>query len=283
MLLDLLLICLALMAAYLWRYEGVLEKRFVEQFVQVLPLIVIFKLPLLYRFGVYRGMWRYTGARDVSAILKAGTLGSLLAAVAIFLIYRADGLNRSVLFLDWGLFIALLVGTRLSFVFMRDWLGQLRRQDLTNVLIVGANDSGELMLRALNRSRGRAYRAVGFLDDDPTKRHLSIHGVPVVGYAAELEAVARRLGADEVLVAIGSPAARARVLERCRRAGLPVREVGQFFDDQLAGEPAVRPIARPGSAPASPAASGPGGPAAPRAVEPQTRRPSGEPPAVSAV
>ena len=70
MLLDLALACLSLSAAYLLRYEGVLEKRFIEQFAQVLPFIVIFKLPLLYFFGVYRSMWRYTALNDQVLLIQ---------------------------------------------------------------------------------------------------------------------------------------------------------------------------------------------------------------------
>jgi UDP-GlcNAc:undecaprenyl-phosphate GlcNAc-1-phosphate transferase len=237
MLLDLALACLSLSAAYLLRYEGVLEKRFVEQFAQVLPFIVIFKLPLLYYFGVYRSMWRYTGAADVSAIAKAGTLGSLLAGLALLVVYRSEALNRSVLLLDWVLFLVLAVGARLSFVFMRDWLARLRRHDLTRVLIVGAGDTGELMLRALNRSRRRAYRVVGFLDDDPTKQHLSIHATPVVGTSKDLAEATQRLQADEVLLAVDSPQLRAELTSLCQRMGVAVRDVGTFFEDHLGGEP----------------------------------------------
>jgi UDP-GlcNAc:undecaprenyl-phosphate GlcNAc-1-phosphate transferase len=236
MLLDLALVCLSLSLAYLLRYEGVLEKRFVEQFAQILPIVVIFKLPLLYFFGVYRSMWRYTGAAEVAALAKAGALGSILAGFAIFVIYRSDALNRSVLLLDGIFFLVLIVGSRLSFVFMSDLMARLRHHDLTRVLIVGAGDVGELMLRAMNRGQGRSYRVVGFLDDDPTKQHLSIHAIPVLGTSKDLPEVARRLDVAEVLLAVGSPRVRAEVLAGCNKLGLPARDVGQFFHDQLEGD-----------------------------------------------
>lgn len=237
-LLDLALACLALSAAYLLRYEGVLEKRFVEQFAQVLPFIVICKLPLLYFFGVYRSVWRYTGAADVTAIVKAGTLGSLLAAGALYLVYRGEAFNRSVLLLDWVLFLILVGGTRLSFVFMRDWIGRLRRSNVTRVLIIGAGDVGELMLRALNRSRRPVYRVVGFVDDDPTKRHLAIHAIPVVGTSQEIPELIKRLQVDEVLLAVGSPRMRAELSSICAGLGVRLRGVADFFQEQLEGEPA---------------------------------------------
>jgi UDP-GlcNAc:undecaprenyl-phosphate GlcNAc-1-phosphate transferase len=282
LLLDMALACISLSAAYLLRYEAVLDKRFVEQFVQVLPLVVICKLPLLYFFGVYRSMWRYTGATEVFAIAKASTLGSFVSAVAVFVIYRSDALNRSVFLLDWVLFLVLMVGSRLSFVFLRDWLGRLRRHDLVRVLIVGAGDAGELALRAMKRSRQRAYRVVGFLDEDPTKQHLSIHGIPVLGTSEDLEACVDRLGVDEVLLAIGSQRLRQKLLARCRAIEVPVRDVGQFFRDQLEGDGAVRDIEMRGPEGADAIHPSPRRPVAPSARHspPTGRPPEGESPRV---
>ena len=255
MLHDLALACLSLSAAYLLRYEGVVEKRFVEEFVQLLPFMVLCKLPLLYLFGVYRSMWRYTGVRDVGAIARAGTLGSLLAVAAAFAVYRGEVLNRSVLLIDWVMFIILAVGTRLSFVFMRDLLARLRRHGVTRVLIVGANDSGELILRATSRSR-RGYRVVGFLDDDPTKQHLAIHGIKVIGTTEQLAAAVARRSVQEVLVATGSAERRADLLGRCRELGIPARDLGQFFLDQADGEGAADGGRGTADGPAAAASSG---------------------------
>ena len=239
-LLDLAVACLALSASYLLRFEGVLEKRFIEQFAQVLPFVVIFKLPLLYYFGVYRCSWSYFGASEVTAIVKAGTIGSLLAVVGLFLAYRDEALNRSILFLDWIAFIVLIVGVRLSFVFIRNWLARLQQHDMIRVLIVGAGDIGELMLRAMQRGRRRSYRVVGFLDDDPTRRQLSIHGVAVVGDSKDLVSVAQRLAVDEVLLAIASGPLKDELIGVCHSLGLVPRGVGEFFQDLVEGEPPVR-------------------------------------------
>jgi UDP-GlcNAc:undecaprenyl-phosphate/decaprenyl-phosphate GlcNAc-1-phosphate transferase len=240
MLLDLLIACLSLSASYLLRYEGVLEKRFVEQFAQVLPFVIIFKLPLLYYFGVYRCMWRYFGAWEATAILKAGSLGSVLAVIGLFVAYRAEALNRSVLLLDWVLFTVLMVGVRLSFVFIRDWLARLQQHDMTRVLIVGAGDTGELMLRAMNRGRRRSYRVVGFLDDDPTRRHLAIHGVAVAGGSKDLASTVQLLAVEEVLLAIAAGPLKDELTAACSRLGLVVRDVGDFFQDLSDGEPVAR-------------------------------------------
>jgi UDP-GlcNAc:undecaprenyl-phosphate GlcNAc-1-phosphate transferase len=256
MLLDMGLACLSLSMAYLLRYEGVVEKRFVEQFAQVLPIVVICKLPLLYYFGVYRSMWRYTGAADVAAMAKAATIGSLLSAVGLSIVYQNEALNRSVLLLDWVLFLVLMVGSRLSFVFMRDWLARLRRHNLIRVLIVGAGDTGELMLRALNRSRQPAYRVVGFLDDDPTKQHLSIHSIRVLGTSKDLAAATQRLGVDEVLMAIGSTSLKKEIVTACRKLGVAVRDAGEFFHHQVEGE---RHLSSPASTTHLPASGLPNG------------------------
>jgi FlaA1/EpsC-like NDP-sugar epimerase len=84
---------------------------------------------------------------------------------------------------------------------------------VTRIVILGAGDTGELMLRSMNRSR-RAYRVVGFLDDDPTKAHRWIAGVPVRGTLDDLERVLRRYSVDEVV--LSSPAINGSVEARVR-------------------------------------------------------------------
>ena len=50
------------------------------------------------------------------------------------------------------------------------------------VLIVGAGDAGQLVVREMQRNRRLAYTPVGFVDDDARKKHLRIHGVRVLGH-----------------------------------------------------------------------------------------------------
>ncbi|MDP8924856.1 MAG: hypothetical protein M3O34_18550 [Chloroflexota bacterium] len=235
MVLDLALICLGLLSAYLIRFEGTLARHFVEQFAAILPWVVSIKLATLYVFGVYRSIWRYMGSSDLLRLALASLLGSLFSFVVLQGVLSDDGgAPRAVLLIDWLVVTALLIAARMSFVLIRDVLAQFRKRDLVRVLIVGAGDTGELVLRSMARSRSRAYRVVGFLDDDREKQHRAIHGVRVLGPSDQLCAVVEREAIDEVVVTTASPDD--LVIAECRRLGASIRDVGAFFRVQLEHE-----------------------------------------------
>jgi UDP-GlcNAc:undecaprenyl-phosphate/decaprenyl-phosphate GlcNAc-1-phosphate transferase len=244
MVLDLSLVCLGLLAAYLIRFEGSLEHRFVEQFAAMLPWVVSIKMATLFGLGVYRSIWRYMGPADLLRLAFASLLGSLFAALCVQVVFRAEGgAPRSVLLVDWLVVTALLIAARMSFVLIRDLLARLRRGDLTRVLIVGAGDTGELVLRAMARSRTRAYRVVGFVDDDRGKLDRAIHGVRVLGPLAALREVVERSRVDEVVITTADHAG--ELAAECGRLGVVCRDVAAFFQAQRDGEtPRVEAAAR---------------------------------------
>jgi FlaA1/EpsC-like NDP-sugar epimerase len=63
---------------------------------------------------------------------------------------------------------------------------------------------------------------VGFIDDDPFKRNRRIHGVSVLGSIAEIDAISKKTGAEEVIIAIRSASEETvkRIVERCERSAL---------------------------------------------------------------
>ena len=91
------------------------------------------------------------------------------------------------------------------------------------MLIVGAGDAGQLMVREMQRNRQLHYTPIGFVDDDPRKRGDRIHGVRVLGTTDDLAHVLRDNKPDEVLIAIPSApgAVRRQIVEACRAAERP--------------------------------------------------------------
>jgi FlaA1/EpsC-like NDP-sugar epimerase len=64
--------------------------------------------------------------------------------------------------------------------------------------------------------RGDADEVVGFLDDNPGKRHLRISGVPVLGDGQQLAAVAAERQVDVVVLAV--PSASGQLVDRAQKA-----------------------------------------------------------------
>src|SRR4029077_6297234 len=124
---------------------------------------------------------------------------------------------RSVLVIDFLLFTVLLIGSRVSFAALNDSFIRLQSRWQPHVLILGAGDLGELVLRSIIRSRPAAYRPVGFLDPDPATRNRTLHSVRVLGTLDDLAAVTGQLDVDLVVLALGPGFAEVaeRLRERC--------------------------------------------------------------------
>ncbi|WP_262347399.1 nucleoside-diphosphate sugar epimerase/dehydratase [Nocardioides dongxiaopingii] len=110
--------------------------------------------------------------------------------------------------------------------------------DTRRVLIVGAGEAGNDLVRSMLHDPQHTWRPVGFLDDDPRKRHLRLRGVPVLGTTAQLAETAARLEVGTVVLAL--PSADADTISRLRlaatRAGLGVKVLPantQLLSDQV--------------------------------------------------
>ena len=67
---DALLFVLALVAAYLVRFEFKISAAEIRQIKMLLPYMITFKLLVFYFFGLYRGMWRYTSIGDILRLVR---------------------------------------------------------------------------------------------------------------------------------------------------------------------------------------------------------------------
>jgi UDP-GlcNAc:undecaprenyl-phosphate GlcNAc-1-phosphate transferase len=198
-LLDLGLIILAYYSAYLLRF-GPLTPELWKVFLQTLPFLVFLKMASFLALGVYRGIWRYTSVDDLIVIGKAVILGSVLSVLAVLFKFRFQGFSRVIFVLDGMVFLLLVMGSRLAFRLFRQALPTPKTREGRRILIYGAGDAGELLLRELLNNRDLQYAPVGFLDDDPTKKGKVIHGLRVYGGNGDLRQLCREHQVEEVLI-----------------------------------------------------------------------------------
>src|SRR6476646_5868329 len=161
--------------------------------------------------------------------------------------YHTARLPHSVAAFDFLLLLALVTGTRLlaRTLIERPQSGLVAHGK--EVLIVGAGDAGQLIVREMQRNRQLHYTPIGFVDDDPRKRGDRINGVRVLGSADDLPHLLRDNRPDEVLIAIpsASGSVRQRIVESCRAENVPVKTLPGLHeliagDLNLAGQ--IRPV-----------------------------------------
>lgn len=194
-------------------------------FLKTLPLVILVKLAALLIVGVYRGLWRYTSIGDLITITKGVLLGSVLSIFAVLLVYRFDGFSRTVFFLDGVLLLLAIVGSRLAFRVIRQMLPAPLTDGGRKVLIYGAGDGGEMLLRELNNNPEWNALAVGFIDDDPQKIDKMLHGLRVFDGNGPLAELCSEKDIEEILVSIRNmrPDRLKRLREEFRGTGVTLR------------------------------------------------------------
>jgi UDP-GlcNAc:undecaprenyl-phosphate GlcNAc-1-phosphate transferase len=180
-LLDVVLIVLAYWSAYAIKFEPFSNSPAWKLFLRTLPVLVVVRLAAFLLFGVYRGLWRYTSLDDLIAFAKAVAAGSVVSLVIVLFKFRFTGFSRAIFVIDALVMFMLLAGSRVAFRFFRQVLPAAGGESGQRVLIYGAGDAGELLLRELLNNRELSYTPVGFIDDDPNKQGKVIHGFRVFG------------------------------------------------------------------------------------------------------
>ena len=198
--LDVVLVILSYYWSYTLLFGPMSEGGSWQLFLRVVPVLVFVKMFANLAAGVYRGLWRYVSIDNVVTFAKASVLGTVGSVVALVIAFRFEGLSRAVLVLDAILFFLMLAGTRVAFRLFRQVLPAHTQREGTRVLIYGAGDAGELLLREVLNNRELQLTPVGFLDDDPFKKGKVIHGLRVFGGNGTLRAICREQRVAEVLV-----------------------------------------------------------------------------------
>jgi FlaA1/EpsC-like NDP-sugar epimerase len=216
---------------------------------QVVTLVVGIKLATFVLSGFYNRWWRYVSTRDMWGAARGVIIASGLTYLVLYAFppNHTSRLPHSIAAFDFLLLLAFVAGTRLlaRTLIERPRAGIVARGK--EVLIVGAGDAGQLMVREMQRNRQLAYTPVGFVDDDPRKRGTRIVDVKVLGTTDDLPHLLRDNKPDEVLIAIPSApgAVRQRIVENCRAERVPVKTLPGLNelisgDLNLAGQ--IRPV-----------------------------------------
>ncbi len=231
---DLVMIVVAYYAAFLLRFDGALVMPFYGRFVLSLPLVDLVQLGVLLALGLYRGLWRYTSMSDLIVLGRAVGGAWIASVVAVALGLRLDGFSRGMLMMDGILLLFGIAGSRISIRLARTFIAELQRAPTGSrrVLIYGAGDGGELLVRELQNNRALGLFPIGFVDDDPQREGRVIHGVRVLGPLTRLSELAGAENAEELVISTNTIAAErnATVAELCQSAGLACRRMRIAFD-----------------------------------------------------
>jgi FlaA1/EpsC-like NDP-sugar epimerase len=243
---DILAASLAWLGAYWLRFNLDMPPEFQASALATLVWVVPLQAVAFWRFGLYRGIWRFASLPDLKRILFAVGLAALLIPLVLILFRVSSVVPRSVLILDPLLLVVLMGGSRLAY---RAWkehrLSSVLHPDRKPVLVAGAGSAADFLLRELARSPA-GFHVVGLLDDSRGKLGRLVQGIPVLGTLDDVVGQAQRMRVDDVVLALPSAAhaVRKRITQNCAEAGLKVLTVPSL-EDLVSGRVSVsslRPI-----------------------------------------
>ena len=215
--------------------------RYADFIVFYVIIILIIKLSLFVIFGMYRRVWKYASIKDMLAIVQAAALGTIIMGVVFYVLsqpvpwfgstFSLPYFPRSILVIDFLIFLLLIIISRFSerlFNELKFGRPGIRKR----VLICGAGDAGEMIVREMIRQRNSEYIPVGFLDDDVSKLKHQIHGVRVLDKISGLEEVAQHFSIDEIIIAIPSAPGKLRkeIALRAKEIGIACKTLPSLYE-----------------------------------------------------
>jgi FlaA1/EpsC-like NDP-sugar epimerase len=229
---DIFAVIISLYVAFLLRFDFSLPERYYLVFLSALAPFILVKLAVSAVFRLYNLTWRYVGLDEIIDVLKAAAISELLLLALLTFLDRQ--LPRSIYVMDLIISFSLMSFLRISkrvFLEFSFKIGYEKRGKTT--IIIGAGNTGEMILREIKRQREPLYKPVGFLDDDKIKIGNYIHGVKVINNTRVLKDVILRYRVEVVIIAIPFLARTdlRRIYETARDCGVEdVKIIPELYD-----------------------------------------------------
>jgi FlaA1/EpsC-like NDP-sugar epimerase len=217
---DIILVSFSVLLAFLIRFEGRIPNRYFFNIQGIILLALLITLPIFYFLKLYSFSWVYVSLAELVSLTKA-TILSFLLLTAFYFIFRDhpifSGFPRSTLFITYFFIFILCGGIRFS---KRVYLqifpkGKIEFKEKT--LIVGAGDAGEEILRSILATKESPYFPIGFVDDEPQKQGVVIHGIKVLGKIDEIPEIVKSENIEAMIIAL--PSAGAKVIKKAVEMG----------------------------------------------------------------
>ena len=215
----------------------------VEQYPSLLLSFVIIKLIVFGLFKQYRGWWRYVGISDLTGILRASIVSTfIIVALWFAVVLNIDAVRKhtqniadtaqAIFMLDMFTTVLLLAGLRMLIRLYYEEFRTVESGRLKRLLIIGAGNAGEALLREIHRMPVVQYEVIGFIDDDPLKQGIDIHGIPVLDTVEHLPKICKERNIDEIAIAIPSATHQQlrRVIQICEGTKIRFRTVPSITD-----------------------------------------------------
>lgn len=239
--LDVVVAFVAFVLAYITRYQfqwfRAVEPLNQVPFTNYLPYALVFLTWLMLQYatsGLYHRL-RGRSFFEEFAIIANGVTNAVVLVMAISFMVQARGFSRLMLVYLAIITIVLLALVRLGRRWLFAYLRTYRGIGVQRVLIVGAGEVGQAVLRVMLARRELGYRPVGYLDDDPERGNVDLGRVRGLGSLDNLEQAIQAQQAGLVVITLPSSEHHRimHIVETCKANGIEARVVPDVFQLNL--------------------------------------------------
>ena len=217
----------------LWlRYDAVysnIEPKYLVWYWQYLPVNLIVTIGLLAAFHMYSSIWRFAGVTEMARTALAGFLTGLIHIIVTVAIGHRMPISYYVF--GWLTMEVMIIGVRVSSRIYHSISDTRAKKNGINVMVIGAGESGRVIIQEMLRSDKTDLVPVCVIDDSPSNRGKVISGVPIVGFRNDIPEAAKKYGVKQIIFAIPSadPKDRAEILNICKETGCDLKMIPGIY------------------------------------------------------
>ncbi|MFA9375901.1 MAG: polysaccharide biosynthesis protein [Lachnotalea sp.] len=233
---DMVAITLACLVSLLIRFEfsiDKVDKVYFERMWKILPILIMITIIVFYIFRMYSSIWRYAGVREMFYIACACAIASIVYPLTVMVVIRENVPMPRSIYILYPIFLFILVcGVRYTYRLIRALI-RMRVNDKSNkrVLIVGAGEATNTLIKEINNSTHLEMDVVGLVDDNPSKKGSFLHGVKVMGNRNNIPELVELLKVEKILIAIPTLSERhmKEILDICKETGCELERLPGIY------------------------------------------------------
>ena len=230
MICDVFCVCLAYFLALWLRFDCVyshIPKNYLSAFIKFIAPYTICAIALFWLFRMYRGMWRYASYTELVRTFCGSFAASFLHTILITILFCRMPLSYYI----WGAgaqFIFLLL-PRFAYRFLLFYrVAAFKNNQITGrVMIIGAGQTGQMLMRDVSSSNEMSDKVVCFIDDNQNKWNRYIENVPIVGGREDILSAVEKYKVNKIYYAISAaaPEDKKEILGICSETGCELKQI----------------------------------------------------------
>lgn len=188
----------------------------------------------LLKFRCYDSLWKCGGEKEVANIFMACFCAIIPAS--ILLMFANYNMNIVFYIVNTLMIIVAMVSLRIVYRTMRRIVIKsevIQNADQsTKVLIVGAGEAGNMIVRELFKNTNLKKIPVAVVDDDKNKQGKYVYDVPVVGKIDDIEEIVKTHSIQEIIICIANinPKRKKEIINICKKTNLKIKTIPGIYE-----------------------------------------------------